>query len=78
MNKRVKTLKRPVDLNRRLRSEKGFSEDDDGVYSMIHAADIAVTGKGSRTVAEDIIVELKYPSAASQRERYNNYSLHTL
>ncbi|RDL39739.1 Histone-lysine N-methyltransferase, H3 lysine-79 specific [Venustampulla echinocandica] len=71
VNKRHKSSKRAVDLNRRLRSEKGFSEDDDGVFSMIHAADIAVSGKGSRTVAEDIIVELKYPSASSQRERYD-------
>jgi H3 lysine-79-specific histone-lysine N-methyltransferase len=66
---------RPPDLNRKLRSEKAFSEEDGVVFPMIHAADIASTSRKSKLVTaveeKNVTVELRYPSA-SQRERYAN------
>jgi len=63
----------PVDLKRNLRSRKAFSEDNGGVFEMIHAADIASPTRKSKLVTaveeKNVTVELKYPSA-SQRERY--------
>jgi H3 lysine-79-specific histone-lysine N-methyltransferase len=62
-----------IDVNRRLRSRKAFSDSDDGVFTMIHAADLPSgqhkTKLGSDTAVGKVIVELQYPSA-SQRERY--------
>jgi [histone H3]-lysine79 N-trimethyltransferase len=61
------------DLKRQLRSRKAFSEDNGGKFAMIHAAEIAATLRKPKAIAdasiEDVLVELKYPSA-SQRERY--------
>lgn len=61
------------DTKRQLRSRKAFSEEDGGKFDMIHAAEIAATLRKPKTIAgqpiDDVIVELKYPSA-SQRERY--------
>jgi [histone H3]-lysine79 N-trimethyltransferase len=69
--KRQKT-RRTIDLKRRLRSKRAFSEADGGVFEIIHAADISSVSKKSKlatAVPADIItVELQYPSA-SQRER---------
>jgi len=63
----------PVDLKRQLRSQEAFSVADGGVFEMIHAADLASTGRKSKVVTtvsvEDNNVELKYPSA-SQCERF--------
>jgi len=71
--KRQKVV-RTVDLKRQLRSRQAFSDADGGVFEMIHAADIPSAGKKSKlavtVTAEDVTVELKYPSA-SQRERYD-------
>jgi [histone H3]-lysine79 N-trimethyltransferase len=62
-----------IDVNRRLRSRKAFSDSDDGVFTMIHAADLPSgqhkTKLGPDTAVGKVIVELQYPSA-SQRERY--------
>jgi len=71
--KRQKLQGRVGDLKRQLRSRKAFSEDNGGKFAMIHAAEIAATLRKPKAIAdasvEDVIVELKYPSA-SQRERY--------
>ncbi|TAQ85099.1 hypothetical protein B7494_g6578 [Chlorociboria aeruginascens] len=65
---------RSVDLKRKLRSKEAFSEEDGGVFEMIHAADIAMDEKKSKiaigTLVNRVTVNLQYPSA-SQRERYN-------
>jgi H3 lysine-79-specific histone-lysine N-methyltransferase len=65
-------LDNSIDVNRRLRSRKAF-DSDDGVFTMIHAADLPF-GQHKTKLGPDIgvgkvIVELQYPSA-SQRERY--------
>lgn len=59
------------DPGRQLRSEKAFTDQDGGIFKMIHAADIA---GGSKHISHDLdeekaVVQLKYPSA-SQHERY--------
>lgn len=63
------------DVRRRVRSQKAFSEDD-GLFDMVHAADIASLDKPNKfTPAFDAsarsaeILLLQYPSA-SQQERY--------
>ncbi|KAI9871919.1 MAG: Nucleosomal histone H3-Lys79 methylase [Pleopsidium flavum] len=64
------------DLKRRVRSQKAFAKDD-GLFDMVHAADIASLDKpnqftpafgGSAGSVETLL--LQYPSA-SQQERYN-------
>jgi H3 lysine-79-specific histone-lysine N-methyltransferase len=71
--KRPKLDNRPVDLKRKLRSRKAFSDQDGGVFKMIHAADLKTEEKKPKLAAgmtaENVTVELQYPSA-SQRERY--------
>ena len=63
------------DPNRQIRSRKAFSEEDGGVFPMIHAADVASLSKHTKYKAafpndpEAIEVLLQYPSA-SQNERY--------
>ncbi|KAF8849867.1 DOT1-domain-containing protein [Acephala macrosclerotiorum] len=72
-SRKKQKLERPVDSKRQLRQKQAFSGEDSGVFEMIHAADIPIGKKKSKTaeqVAEDITVELQYPSS-SQRERYN-------
>ncbi|RDW88510.1 hypothetical protein BP6252_00542 [Coleophoma cylindrospora] len=64
----------PVDLKRKLRSRKAFSEEEGTSFAMIHAADVISDERkaklgGSKDLGDDIIVELKYPNA-SQRERF--------
>lgn len=69
--KRQKTG-REVDTNRKLRSDKSFSEEDGGRFQMIHAADLVPENKKSipsNSSSKNVIVKLKYPSA-SHRERY--------
>lgn len=63
--KKVRLDRTVVDKNRRLRQKEAFSEVDGGRFDMIHAADIST----SKTGEENVVVELKYPSA-SQKERY--------
>ena len=73
-----KRLRRASDIepdpNRRIRSETAFSEEDDGDFSMVHAADIASLSKPTQfTIAfpEDpqaTKIYLQYPSK-SQREK---------
>lgn len=65
-----------VDLKRKLRSRKAFSNDDEdrGKFVMIHAADTTAVPRKTSTIPssatiEDITVKLRYPSA-SQREMY--------
>ena len=64
---------RPIDLNRKLRSKHAFSGEGNGIFDIIHAADIASSTRKSKSdsKAEDkiVTVKLKYPSS-SQRERY--------
>jgi H3 lysine-79-specific histone-lysine N-methyltransferase len=71
--KRPKVDNRPVDLKRKLRSRKAFSDEDGGAFKMIHAADLKTEEKKPKSAAEmtveNVTVELQYPSA-SQRERY--------
>lgn len=69
--KRRKVQGEVVDLKRRVRSKKAFSEDDGAKLDIIHAADLPAPKKHKPTAhvsIEDIILELKYPSA-SLRER---------
>jgi H3 lysine-79-specific histone-lysine N-methyltransferase len=70
--KRQKTS-RSIDLKRRLRSRRAFSEADGRIFEMIHAADISSATKKSKLAVtvpvEHVTVELQYPSA-SQRERF--------
>ncbi|TVY84224.1 H3 lysine-79 specific histone-lysine N-methyltransferase [Lachnellula suecica] len=74
--KRQKLQGRVEDSKRQLRSRKAFSEEDGGKFDMIHAAEIAANSRKRKLITsiptEDIIVELKYPSA-SQRERFDLY-----
>ena len=62
------------DPKRRFRSSKGFSEEDGGVFEMVHAADIASGPKSKNGAVRrpTVTVELKYPSA-SQRERFVHF-----
>ena len=63
------------DLKRRIRSRKAFSEDDGGIFPMVHAADFASLNKPTKYRAafpddpQAIRIHLQYPSA-SQCERY--------
>ncbi|MCJ1480222.1 Nucleosomal histone H3-Lys79 methylase [Schaereria dolodes] len=62
------------DLKRQVRSKKAFSKDDDGVFTMVHAADIASLESSVKFIPlfdelpERAEVGFQYPSA-SQRER---------
>ena len=62
-----------VDLKRELCYKHEVSEDDGGVFPMIHAADIASTTRKSKKVTtieeKNVTVELQYPGG-SRRERY--------
>ncbi|MCJ1411877.1 Nucleosomal histone H3-Lys79 methylase [Ptychographa xylographoides] len=64
-----------VDTNRNVRSSIAFSEDCDGVFTMVHAADIPLLDKSTKYIpsfdglSEGTEVSLQYPSA-SQKERY--------
>ena len=63
------------DMRRQIRSRKAFSEDDDGVFPMVHAADVASLSKPTKykiafpSHSQIIRTQLQYPSA-SQSERY--------
>ncbi|MCJ1288806.1 Nucleosomal histone H3-Lys79 methylase [Xylographa carneopallida] len=63
------------DLKRQVRNQKAFSEEDGGIFDMVHAADIPSLDKTTKYIPsfeglpEKIEVSLQYPSA-SQRERY--------
>lgn len=63
------------DPKRQIRSRKAFSEENGGVFPMIHAADVASLSKPTKYKAafpnhpQAIEIQLQYPSA-SQRERY--------
>lgn len=63
------------DPKRQIRSRKAFSEEDGGVFPMIHAADVASLSKATKYKAafpndpQAIEIQLQYPSA-SQSERY--------
>ena len=62
------------DFKREIRSRKAFSEDDSGVFPMVHAADVASLSKPTKYKAafpnypEIIQINLQYPSAC-QSER---------
>ena len=63
------------DSKRQIRSRKAFSEDDGGVFPMVHAAEVASLSKPTKYRAafpndpQAIHIHLQYPSA-SQYERY--------
>ena len=63
------------DVRRQIRSRKAFSEDDGGVFPMVHAADVASLSKPTKykvafpNDSQVIRTHLQYPSA-SQSERY--------
>ena len=63
------------DPKRHIRSRKAFSEDDGGVFPMVHAADVASLNRPTKYKAafpndpQAIRVHLQYPSA-SQSEEY--------
>lgn len=63
-SRKKQKLQRPVDLSRQLRQKQAFSQDDSGIFEMIHAADVS----SSRPPTDNVTVELQYPSA-SQREK---------
>ena len=77
-NKRqkVESLTLTIDMKRKLRSKRAFSQDDhDRFFPIIHAADVASSIRKSKVPdlqTDKVTVELKYPSA-SQRERYVSY-----
>ncbi|MCJ1376953.1 Nucleosomal histone H3-Lys79 methylase [Xylographa soralifera] len=68
-------LDQDPDLKRQVRNKTAFSEDDEGIFPMVHAADIPSLDKTTKYVPsfeglpENTEVSLQYPSA-SQRERY--------
>ena len=67
---KMDSLTPAIDTKRKLRSKRGFSQDD-GEFPMTHAADVASSVRRSKLPdlqADQVTVELKYPSA-SQRER---------
>ena len=63
------------DLKRQIRSRKAFSEEDGGVFPMVHAVDVASLRKPTKYKAAfpndplAIEIHLQYPSA-SQSEKY--------
>ena len=63
------------DIKWQIRSRKAFSEDDGGMFPMVHAADVASLSKPTKYRAafpndpQVIRIHLQYPSA-SQCERY--------
>ncbi|KAF6231815.1 hypothetical protein HO173_009898 [Letharia columbiana] len=63
------------DLKRRIRSRKAFSEEDGGVFPLVHAVDVASLSKPTKYKAafpndpQAIEIHLQYPSA-SQSEKY--------
>jgi len=65
-SRKKQKLGQHVDNKRQVRQKQAYSEEDGGVFEMIHAADVS----SSRSAQENVTVKLKYPSA-SQRERYN-------
>jgi H3 lysine-79-specific histone-lysine N-methyltransferase len=81
--KRLRASEDDIDKNRKIRDIKSFSEEDDGVFPMIHAVDIANNEiiEHSRDKYEAFFtalageedecptIELQYPSA-SQTEKY--------
>ncbi len=62
------------DIKRQIRSRKAFSEDNGGIFPMVHAADVASLDKPTKYKAafpndpQAIKIHLQYPSA-SQNER---------
>ena len=63
------------DPKRQIRSRKAFSEEDGGVFPMVHAVDVASLSKPTKYKAafpndpQAIEIRLQYPSA-SQSEKY--------
>ncbi|CAF9908525.1 Nucleosomal histone H3-Lys79 methylase [Imshaugia aleurites] len=63
------------DIKRQIRSRKAFSEEDGGVFPMVHAEDVASLSKPTKYKAafpndpQAIQIHLQYPSA-SQSEKY--------
>lgn len=63
-----------LDWNRRVHSRKAFIQDNDGVFPMVHAADISLLDTSIKFVpafeglSEGAEISLQYPSF-SQRER---------
>ncbi|MCJ1478795.1 Nucleosomal histone H3-Lys79 methylase [Lambiella insularis] len=68
-------LEQKSDLKRHVRNEKAFSEEDDGIFPMVHAGDIPFLDKATKYIPafeglpENTELLLQYPSV-SQRERY--------
>ena len=62
------------DLNRQVRSRKAFSDEDDGVFPMIHAASIPPLDKNTKYIPliasslEEAEISLQYPSASQQEK----------
>ena len=62
------------DLKRQIRSRKAFSEDDSGVFPMVHAASIPSLDKNTKYIpllagtSESTEISLQYPSASQQEK----------
>ena len=74
-NKRLRLSTDPEpDLNRQIRSKEAFADVNNGLFTMVHAADIASSSKPTKFkpafpgFLDDNFVSLQYPSA-SQMER---------
>lgn len=63
-------LDESIDFKRQLRQKQAFSDEDGGVFEMIHAEDISFEDKKkeSEPLTEHVTVKLQYPSS-SQQER---------
>ncbi|KAL8760219.1 MAG: hypothetical protein Q9199_000242 [Rusavskia elegans] len=75
--KRTKVINgAPKSMKRQLRSVTAFSEDDHGIFPMVHASDIAALDKHTKyrlafpQQGDQQAVQLQYPSA-SQQETFN-------
>ena len=68
--KRAKLSTEPhVDIKRQIRSRGAFSEDDNGLFTMVHSANIASLGEPTKYRAafpdsQNMTVSLQYPSAS--------------
>ena len=62
------------DLERQVRSRKAFSDEDGGIFPMIHAASIPPLDKNTKYIpliagsSEEAEVSLQYPSASQQEK----------
>ena len=68
--KRAKLSTEPhIDIRRQIRSRGAFSEDDNGLFTMVHSANIASLGEPTKYRAafpnsQTMTVSLQYPSAS--------------